>query len=104
MIMVCCSLAELFIQYKVIAIAFKSVWHQFCVAMDERAQKRGKPIAFFAKHGKAEEHNENIVEDPARPEDQVKTWMWVLGLLTTLGFAFVICQIQWVSSWKCASD
>lgn len=94
MIMVCGSLAELFIQYKVIWVAFKSVFQELNGAIDKAARKRGKIIPFCARHGQSQ-HNENIVEDPALPKDQVKDWMWMLGLLVTLVISFVICHIQW---------
>lgn len=97
MIMVCSSMAELFIQYKIIWIAFKSLFHQSCVAINTRAQKRGKPIKFFQKHGQEIRKYDDIVEDPAKPEDQVKDWMWILGLVITIVLAMVICQLQWVS-------
>src|SRR5450432_2170320 len=92
--MVCCSMAELFIQYKIIWIAFKSLFHQSCVGIHEWSQRRGKTYAFFAKHAKAQK-NIDIVEDPARPEDQVKDWQWILGLFVTLIIAFIICWVQW---------
>jgi len=98
MIMVCVSLAELFIQYKIIGIAFKSLFQSACSGLQEIAQRRGKTVPFFAKHG-ARYRNANIVEDPTRPEDQVKDWMWILGLLVTIVIAMIICQLQWVSSY-----
>ncbi len=94
--MVCCSMAELFIQYKVIYIAFKSLFQQACGAIDAAAKKRGKTMAFFEKHGGAEGHVD-IVEDPAVPKDQVKDWMWILGLFVTIVIAMIICAVQWVS-------
>jgi hypothetical protein len=98
MIMVCGSMAELFIQYKVIWIALKSLFHQACISIDGMLQKRGKNVPFFAKHSKNEDLNPDVIKDPARPEDQVKDWMWILGLVVTVVIAMVICQIQWVSN------
>ena len=94
MIMVCASLAELFIQYKVIWMALKTVFREVNSSLDNAAKKRGKTIAFFAKHGSGERHKE-LIEDPARPEDLVKDWMWMLGLVVTLVVAFIICHVQW---------
>lgn len=91
--MVCASMAELFIQYKVIYIAFKSLFRQFCVIINAAAQKHGKRI--FADHSNTE-HHRDIIEDPALPKDQVKDWMWMLGLFVTIVVAIVIYSVQWV--------
>ena len=39
--------------------------------------------------------NENIIEDPALPKDQVSLWMWVTGLIVTIAVAMVIFALQW---------
>lgn len=95
MIMVCCSMAELFIQYKVIWFAFKSLYSQACVGLNAVAQRRGKNYAYLQKHA-ARENSKDVVEDFARPEDLVKDWMWMVGLLVTIILAMIICQLQWV--------
>jgi hypothetical protein len=97
MIMVCASLAELFIQYKIIAFAFKSLFQSACSGLQTHAQKRGKSIAFLEKHA-SKHRNANVVEDPAKPEDQVRDWMWIVGLIVTIVIAMIICQLQWVCS------
>jgi len=95
MIMVCVSLAELFIQYKIIAYAFKSLFQSGCASLQASAQRRGKSYPFIEKHA-AKHNNTDVVEDPTRPEDQVKNWMWMLGLLITIVIAMIICHFQWV--------
>ena len=96
MIMVCASMAELFIQYKVIYIAFKSLFQQASKGINTLYEKRGKTNAFFFKHGNTE-RDAQLVEDPAKPEDLVKDWMWILGLLVTIVIAMIIFQLQWVT-------
>jgi hypothetical protein len=95
MIMVCASMAELIIQYKVIYLAFKSLFQQASSGINTVLERRGKTSKFFAKHGNTERSTE-LVEDPARPEDLVKDWMWILGLLVTIVIAMIIFQLQWV--------
>ncbi|KAK3328775.1 OPT oligopeptide transporter protein-domain-containing protein [Apodospora peruviana] len=95
MVMVCASLAELFVQYKVIGIGFKSLWNEMCANINSRLVARGKTNAFFAKHGAPRQKMEGEVEDPALPEDQVKNWMWILGLLVTFVVAMLIFHFQW---------
>lgn len=95
MVMVCSSMAELFVQYKAIWSALKSVWNQSCAGINDRLVARGKTNAFFAKHGAHNVKDENVVEDPFPPEEQVKTWMWALGLLVTLVAGMIIFHFQW---------
>ncbi|AEO69806.1 858e2628-2234-4ac8-b6d4-9dfb78f5fb95 [Thermothielavioides terrestris] len=95
MVMVCSSMAELFVQYKVIWAAFKSVWNQSCAGINNILTARGKSSAFFAKHGAPVEKDETIVEDPFPPEQQVKHWMWILGLLVAVVIGMLIFHFQW---------
>lgn len=95
MVMVCSSMAELFVQYKAIWSGLKSVWNQSCAGINDTLVARGKTNAFFAKHGAHNIKDENLVEDPFPPEEQVKTWMWALGLLVTLVAGMIIFHFQW---------
>ncbi len=97
MVMVCSSMAELFVQYKAIWSGLKSVWNQSCSGINSALVSRGKSSAFFAKHGSNQVKDENVVEDPFPPEQQVQTWMWALGLLVTLVVAMVIFHFQWAT-------
>jgi hypothetical protein len=103
MIMVCVSLGELFIQYKIIGFAFKSLFQSGCASIQAAAQKRGKSYPFLEKHA-LKQSNADVVEDPTRPEDQVKNWMWMLGLLVTVVIAMIICHFQWVGRLPLASQ
>lgn len=96
MIMVCCSLVELFIQYKVIGFALKTVWHETNRGLAEKARAKGKTIAFCEKHSnQAGVVDANIVQDFATKEEQVKDWMWMVGLVATTIMSIIICHFQW---------
>ncbi|EMR65843.1 putative oligopeptide transporter protein [Eutypa lata UCREL1] len=96
MIMVCTSMAELFVQYKVISYAFRSVWQKTCVSINDMLVKRGKHSAYFARKAATEVKGaEDMVEDPARPEDQVRVWMWSSGLVLTIVAGILIFHYQW---------
>lgn len=95
MVMVCCSMAELFIQWKVIWTGVKSAWTQGCISINQALVKRGKTSTFFAKHGAAREKVEGYIEDPAPPHQQVKHWVWVLGLIGTTVMSILIFHFQW---------
>jgi OPT family oligopeptide transporter len=94
MVMVCCSMAELFVQWKVIWFGVKSAWSQTCISINAGLLKRGKESKFFAKHGK-ERNSEWTIEDPAPPEQQVKHWIWMVGMLFTTVLAMIIFHFQW---------
>lgn len=95
MVMVCSSMAELFVQYKTIWTGVRSLWNQTCGAINDSMTARGKSSAFFAKHGAPMVKPENHVEDPFPEEQQVKNWMWLLGLLVTLVLGMLVFHFQW---------
>ncbi|KAI1503296.1 OPT oligopeptide transporter protein-domain-containing protein [Biscogniauxia marginata] len=96
MIMVCTSIAELFVQYKVIGFAFKSAWHKSCVGINNLIVKSGRRSNYFSKVAATElKASENIVEDPATPEQQVPMWLWVGGLIVSIAVAMVVFALQW---------
>ncbi|KAK4116826.1 OPT superfamily oligopeptide transporter [Canariomyces notabilis] len=95
MVMVCCSMAELFVQYKVIWSGVKSLWHSSCESINDTLTAKGKSSAFFAKHGAPMVKSEDHVEDPFPPEQQVRNWMWLVGLLVTLVLGMIVFHFQW---------
>lgn len=88
-------MAELLVQYKVIGIGFKAIWNQSCGGINNYLVSKGKSSPFFARHGAVREKSEDMVEDPAPSKDQVKNWMWILGLLVTVVIGMIIFQLQW---------
>lgn len=95
MVMVCSSMAELFVQYKVIWNGLTTVWHESCAGINNMYTSRGKSSAFFAKHAVGKPKSADMVEDPFPPEQQVRNWMWGLGLLVTLVVGMIIFHFQW---------
>lgn len=95
MVMVCSSMAELFVQYRVIWAAFSSGWNQTCAGINNMLTARGKSSPFFAKHGAPKMRSEDLVEDPFPREQQVRLWMWVSGLIATIVLAILIFHFQW---------
>ena len=47
------------------------------------------------KFQKLDSEDSNAIEDPASPEELVKTWMWLPGLLVTLVLACMVMKIQY---------
>ncbi|KAJ4399603.1 hypothetical protein N0V85_005972 [Neurospora sp. IMI 360204] len=95
MVMVCSSMAELFVQYKVIWFGLKSSWQQTCVSINDTLVARGKTNGFFSKQAAKVVRTGEEVEDPAKANEQVKHWHWIVGLLVTLVVAMIIFHFQW---------
>ncbi|KAI1339400.1 OPT oligopeptide transporter protein-domain-containing protein [Xylariaceae sp. FL0016] len=96
MIMVCSSMAELFVQYKVLGQAGRTVWQRGCSGINNMLVKRGKQSGFFSRQAaKTVTDDGTLVADPARPEDQVPMWVWMIGLILSIAVAMVIFSLQW---------
>ncbi|KAJ1337420.1 OPT/YSL family transporter [Microdochium nivale] len=96
MIMVCSSMAELFVQYKVIWYAFRVVGQRFYESVNSTLVKRGKHSEFFASRAAREvKGNEDMVQDPATPDQQVPVAYWSIGLLATLVLGMLVFHYQW---------
>nr|OQO25539.1 hypothetical protein B0A51_06577 [Rachicladosporium sp. CCFEE 5018] len=93
MIMVCASMAELFIQYKTIFFGFKTAYTNIMGGINGQLKKRGKNVAFFEKQS-AHQSREGHVEDFATPEQQVNGWLWSIGLIVTLVVTCIIAAVQ----------
>lgn len=95
-VVVCSSMAEPAVQYKVIWYGVRASWHQGCVGVHGFLQRRGRHSAFFASQAAAAAaaataRPDGMVEDSARPEDQVRGWMWGSGRAATM----IIGDRQW---------
>jgi uncharacterized oligopeptide transporter (OPT) family protein len=85
--------SELALQYKVLWFAFKAVYRALSAATYDLGKKMGKDLAFFRRAGSRAD--EDLVEDPAEPKDQVKMWMWLPGLLLCIVCICVVLGVQW---------
>ena len=94
MIMVCASMAELFIQYKTIWHAFKTIYTHAMGGINNVMKKRGKNSAFLEKQS-AKPVTEDHVEDFATPEQQVPGWLWGTGIIVTLVVTCAIGAVQY---------
>ncbi|KAG8631230.1 hypothetical protein KVT40_000370 [Elsinoe batatas] len=94
MIMVCASLAEFFVQYKIIWRGLVSAWRAIADSLAAAAAKRGKPNAFLEKQSQTAHSTGNEVQDFALPQDQVRTWEWALGLVVTIVVTCIIGALQ----------
>ncbi|KAI0382777.1 oligopeptide transporter [Hypomontagnella monticulosa] len=96
MIMVCTSMAELFVQYKVIGYAGQVIWQKSCASINTLLVKSGKHSPYFSERAAREvKAAEGIIEDPAPAEEQVKMWMWSTGLVAVIAVGMIIFALQW---------
>ncbi|KAI0840356.1 OPT superfamily oligopeptide transporter [Hypoxylon sp. FL0890] len=96
MIMVCSSMAELFVQYKVIGYGGRVIWQKICAKINRFLVKRGKHSEYFSTRAAREvKASENLIEDPAPREQQVQMWKWLTGLIVTIAAGMVIFALQW---------
>lgn len=96
MMMLCASMVELVIQYKVIWYGLKIAGHNFSSAVNGFLQKRGRTVGFFARQANKDVRaSADQVEDPALPHEQVPTWLWSSGLLGVVALTLAICDRLW---------
>lgn len=91
--MICASFAELFVQYKLIWFAFKSVWKGIAMGLDTVLKKLGKQSAFLEKQSQLEV--EHVVKDPSPEEDQVKMYQWGPGLIVVIIATCIVLGLQY---------
>ncbi|MCJ1403415.1 hypothetical protein MMC11_006638 [Xylographa trunciseda] len=86
--MVAVSLTELLCQWRIFWLSGRAVWR----AGREYLTNSRKSYEYDAVDDKAQS---KLIEDPAAPEDQVKIWMWLPGLLTILILTCLVTYIQY---------
>ncbi|KAK0745504.1 OPT oligopeptide transporter protein-domain-containing protein [Schizothecium vesticola] len=94
MVMICSSMIELFIQYKVILAGMKTAWRETCITINAKFVARGKTSKFFAKQAERPD-NSNFIKDPAPPHEQVKHWVWISGTIFSAVLAIIVFHFQW---------
>ncbi|KAI1822520.1 OPT oligopeptide transporter protein-domain-containing protein [Xylaria intraflava] len=96
LIMVATSIAELLVQYKIIAHAGITAWRASCNGLNQLTIKiRGRPSSFFERQASQYVDDPTLVADSARPEDQVPIWQWSLGLLVSIVVGIIVFHFQW---------
>ncbi|GAW11871.1 hypothetical protein ANO14919_012240 [Xylariales sp. No.14919] len=96
LIMVATSIAELLVQYKVLAHAGRATWKAMCSGLNDlKIKVSGKPSTFLEAQASKYRDDPNMVADSARPEDQVPMWQWMLGLVASIVVAIIVFEYQW---------
>lgn len=87
LIMIAVSFTELILQWKVIIFAFKALYRGTANGIYKLTK-----AAYFKNVGAQKE--EDVVEDPAAPQDLVRMWMWLPGLVATIVCICVVMGVQ----------
>lgn len=94
MVLLCYSMAEFLFNYKVLWYGIKYGWKSLATSANAMLAKRGKHVAFLERQAAHENDKSNVVEDFATKEQQVATWVWVVGCITVLVVTMIICEVQ----------
>jgi uncharacterized oligopeptide transporter (OPT) family protein len=92
LLMIVVSFTELLLQYKILYFAFKALYRGLAAGLYALGTKMGQDWGFFKKAGARAD--EDLVEDPSAPADQVKMWMWAPGLLLSIITICVVLGVQ----------
>ncbi|KAF2273660.1 oligopeptide transporter [Westerdykella ornata] len=76
----------------VLWFAFKALYRGISAGLYDLGKAMGKELKVFKKVGARA--NEDLVEDPAEPHQQVKMWMWMPGLLVSIICICVVLGVQ----------
>ncbi|KAI1306651.1 OPT oligopeptide transporter protein-domain-containing protein [Xylaria venustula] len=96
LIMVATSIAELLVQYKVLAHAGKAAWKAICSGLNGiKVKLGGKPSVYLERQANNYQDDPNMVVDSARIEDQVPMWQWMSGLVASIVIGIIVFHYQW---------
>ncbi|KAF2109711.1 OPT oligopeptide transporter protein-domain-containing protein [Lophiotrema nucula] len=90
--MIAVSFTELALQWRVIWLAFKAIYRAIAGALFDLGKVAGKELKFLKRAGAQPE--DDIVEDSAAPNELVKMWMWMPGLILSVIMICVVLGVQ----------
>lgn len=96
MVLICYSMAEFFVHWKVLYYGLKYAWHSSAAGINEFIAKRrqGNGVAFLEKQGRGKLDEDNLVEDFATPDQQVPTLLWTIGVVIVVVATCIIGELQ----------
>ncbi|KAF2090219.1 oligopeptide transporter [Saccharata proteae CBS 121410] len=90
--MIAVSFTELVVQWKIFVYGGRALWRGCCGGIYAVGKACGKQLGWFQE--RSVQDQENVVEDPAAPEDQVKMWMWMPGLILSIICICIVMGIE----------
>lgn len=93
MVLLVYSLIEFFLHFKVIYDGLKYALRNSAKSLNDKLQARGKAVPFLEKQA-AKIDEGNFIEDFAREDQQVPTWIWATGVLVFTVMACIVTEFQ----------
>jgi hypothetical protein len=91
--MIVVSFTELFMQYKVFWFICKAIYRACCKQLNTLYKKKnGADHPYLEKTSQQKE--DDLVKDPAKPEEMVKWWWWAPLLLLMVVLICVVMGVQ----------
>ncbi|KAJ9134111.1 Oligopeptide transporter [Pleurostoma richardsiae] len=94
MVLVVYSMVEFLIHIKVLYDGAKFAFREASRSINNRLQARGKHNAFLARQAAAIDNDSSLIEDFAPKNQQVPTWVWMVGTLAFVAVACIVCELQ----------
>ena len=95
MVLIVYSMVEFILHGKVIYDGAKYAVRSSAASLNTFMQKRGKSNSFLEKQAAKAEAEGEMVEDFATADEQVPTWLWVVGVIASVVLACIVCEIQY---------
>lgn len=94
MVLIVYSLVEFLLHFRVLYDGAVYAFREGAVSVNTRLQARGKSNAWLEKHAARAADDSSLIEDFAPKEQQVPTWIWIVGTAAFFVVAAIICQLQ----------
>ncbi|KAL1583310.1 hypothetical protein WHR41_08046 [Cladosporium halotolerans] len=94
LLMIVVSFTELFLQYKVFWFICKAIYRACCSKLNDIYRKKNG-VAHPYLEKRAHQKEDDLVEDPAKPEEMVKAWMWAPMLVLVIICICVVMGVQY---------
>lgn len=95
MVLIVYSMTEFLLHFRVLWDGLKFAFHESAVSINNHLQKRGKTNKFLEKQAAKGPGDSILVEDFAPANQQVATWVWVVGTMAFAAVAMIVCHIQY---------
>lgn len=93
LLMIVVSFTELFMQYKVFWFICKAIYRACCKQLNTLYRKKNGADHPYLE-AKSQQKEEDLVKDPAKPEEMVKWWWWAPLLVLMVILICVVMGVQ----------
>ncbi|KAJ6442503.1 LOW QUALITY PROTEIN: oligopeptide transporter [Purpureocillium lavendulum] len=94
MVLIVYSLVEFVLHFRVVWDGLKLAFRSMASTANTRLQARGKSNSFLEKQAAKANEQSSLLADFAGPEQQVPTWLWVLGAIVMVVVSCFVCHFQ----------